>query len=32
MTVRELCEKYLAAAEKRLILGKGNLPKKASTL
>jgi integrase len=32
MTIRELCENYLAVAEKGLILGKGNLPKKASTL
>ena len=32
MTVEELCEKYLTAAEKGLILGKGNRPKKASTL
>lgn len=32
MTVRELCERYLAAAEKGLILGKGDRPKKNSTL
>jgi integrase len=32
MTMRELCEKYLAAAEKGLILGKGGRPKKDSTL
>ncbi len=32
MTVRELCDKYLAAAEKGLILGKGGRPKKNSTL
>lgn len=32
MTVRELCEKYLAAAAKGLILGKGGRPKKDSTL
>lgn len=31
MTVRELCEKYLTAADKGLILGKGNRPKKPST-
>ena len=33
MTVRQLCEAYLAATDKQLILGKeGGLPKKASTL
>jgi len=32
MTVRELCEKYLTATEKGLILGKANRPKKPSTL
>ena len=32
LTVRELCERYLAACEAGLILGKGNRPKKASTL
>ncbi|WP_456772873.1 tyrosine-type recombinase/integrase [Bradyrhizobium sp. USDA 4369] len=32
LTVKELCERYLAAAEKGLILGKGNRPKKASSL
>ena len=32
LTVKELCDRYLAAAEKGLILGKGNRPKKASTL
>jgi hypothetical protein len=32
LTVRELCERYLAAAEKGVILGKGGEPKKASTL
>jgi integrase len=32
ITVRELCEKYLFDAEKGLILGKGNRPKKSSTL
>lgn len=32
LTVRELCEKYLAACEAGLILGKGSRPKKASTL
>jgi len=32
ITVRELCEKYLCDAEKGLILGKGNRPKKSSTL
>jgi len=28
LTVKELCDRYLAAAEKGLILGKGNRPKK----
>lgn len=32
MTVRELCDDYLAAAERGLISGKRGLPKKASTL
>ena len=32
MTVRELCEKYLTATEKGLILGEANRPKKPSTL
>ncbi|MER9117118.1 site-specific integrase [Mesorhizobium sp. M0954] len=32
VTVRELCEDYLAMAEKGLVLGKGNRPKKMSTL
>ncbi len=32
LTVRELCEKYLAACEAGLVLGKGNRPKKATTL
>jgi len=32
MTVRQLCDAYLAAAEKGLILGKRGLPKKATTL
>ena len=32
ITLRELCEKYLFDAEKGLILGKGNRPKKHSTL
>jgi len=32
MTVRQLCRIYLEAADKRLILGKGKRPKKASTL
>ena len=32
MTVRQLCEAYLIAAEKGLILGKKRLPKKPSTL
>ena len=32
MTVKELCEHYLASGEKGLILGKGKKPKKASTL
>ena len=32
MTVSELCEQYLTAAEQGLILGKGNRPKKPSTL
>lgn len=32
MTVRQLCDAYLAAAEKGLILGKRGLPKKTTTL
>lgn len=32
MTMKELCEKYLKAAEMGLILGKGNRPKKSSTI
>jgi integrase len=32
LTVKELCERYLAAAEKGLVLGKGDRPKKASSL
>jgi integrase-like protein len=32
MTVKELCEQYVKDAEKGLILGKGQRPKKASTL
>jgi integrase len=32
MTVRQLCQAYLDATEKGLILGKGAQPKKASTL
>ena len=32
ITVKEQCERYLADAEKGLILGKKRLPKKASTL
>jgi len=32
LTVRELCDNYLKAAEKGLIMGKGGRPKKASTL
>jgi hypothetical protein len=32
LTVKELCERYHAAAEKGLILGKGHRPKKASSL
>ena len=32
LTVEELCERYLQAADKGLILGKGGAPKKASTL
>ncbi len=32
ITVEDLCDRYLAAAEKGLILGKGNRPKKASSL
>src|ERR1700686_5563287 len=32
VTVRDLCERYLDAAEKGLIMGKRNRPKKASTL
>jgi len=32
LTVKELSERYLAAADRGLILGKGNRPKKASSL
>src|SRR3984893_16332685 len=32
LTVKELCDHYLAAADKGLILGKGDRPKKASSL
>jgi len=32
VTVAELCQRYLAAAERGLIMGKRQLPKKASTL
>jgi integrase len=32
LTVRELCDNYLAAAERGLIMGKGGRPKKLSTL
>lgn len=32
MTVKDLCTRYMAAAEKGLIMGKRNRPKKASTL
>jgi hypothetical protein len=32
LTVKELSERYLAAADKGFILGKGNRPKKASSL
>jgi integrase len=32
INVRQLCDAYLAAAEKGVILGKGGRPKKASTL
>lgn len=32
ITVSELCDKYLAAAKKGLIIGKGGRPKKQSTL
>lgn len=32
LTVKELCEKYLSACDQGLILGKGNRPKKASTI
>ncbi|KQO93338.1 site-specific integrase [Methylobacterium sp. Leaf91] len=32
MTVAELCDAYLAATDKGLIMGKGRQPKKASTL
>src|SRR5262249_5458390 len=32
MTVRQLCDSYLAAAEKGLVLGKDGSAKKASTL
>lgn len=32
ITIKELCERYLEAADKGLILGKGDRPKKRSTL
>jgi hypothetical protein len=32
ITVRELCERYLGDAERGLIMGKGNRPKKAGTI
>ncbi len=32
LTVKEFCDRYLAAADKGLILGKGDRPKKASSL
>jgi len=32
LTVKELCDNYIAAAERGLILGKGGKPKKASTM
>lgn len=32
ITMKELCERYLDAANKGLILGKGNRPKRATTL
>lgn len=32
LAVKELCDRYLAAADKGLILGKGDRPKKASSL
>ncbi len=32
LTVRDLCDRYMEAARKGLILGKGGRPKKASTL
>ncbi len=32
LTLRELCDDYLAAAERGLILGRGGTPKKGSTL
>ena len=32
LTVKELCDRYLTAADKGLILGKGDRPKKASSL
>ena len=32
VTLKELCSRYLAAADKGLILGKGDRPKKASSL
>jgi Arm DNA-binding domain/Phage integrase, N-terminal SAM-like domain len=32
LTVKQLCDRYLAAAHKGLILGKGDRPKKASSL
>jgi len=31
-TIKDLCELYIQSAEKGLILGKGNLPKKVSTI
>jgi integrase len=32
LTVKELCDRYLMAAEKGVVLGKGDRPKKASSL
>jgi integrase len=32
LTVKELCERYIEAADRGLIIGKGGRPKKASTL
>ena len=32
LTMKELCDRYLEATDHGLIMGKGNRPKKASTL